>query len=110
MIKLFHGGRQAPGCYIIARQLADGSYDTQSETDSVLVQADWDFPGLAGTFGGRLGHGSKLKCTHDGTDGTVTCPGCGKGASWFIGHAIDYLDENDGATAEDPGYFATVEP
>jgi hypothetical protein len=44
-------------------------------------------------------------CEHRGTDGTVDCPECGLTASAFISAAGDWLDENDGATAIDPGYF-----
>jgi hypothetical protein len=44
-------------------------------------------------------------CDHDRTDGTVDCPECGLSASEFISAAGDWLDEHDGATADDPGYF-----
>ncbi len=43
-------------------------------------------------------------CEHDGTDGTVDCA-CGVTAADFIAAAYDWLRDNDGATAEDPGYF-----
>lgn len=47
----------------------------------------------------------KLKpCEHDSTDGTVTCK-CGLQAGDFIQSARQWMDDNDGATAEDPGYF-----
>ena len=44
-------------------------------------------------------------CDHDETDGTVDCPKCGCTASQFITAAGEWLEENDGATADDPGYF-----
>lgn len=44
-------------------------------------------------------------CDHDGTDGTVDCKACGLTAGDFIAAAGEWLSENDGATAEDPGYF-----
>lgn len=44
-------------------------------------------------------------CKHDKTDGTVDCPDCGLTASKFISAARQWLDDNDGAQAEDPGYF-----
>jgi hypothetical protein len=44
-------------------------------------------------------------CNHSGTDGTVDCPDCGLTAGEFISAAREWLDDNDGATAEDPGYF-----
>ncbi len=65
----------------------------------ILIQTDWDFPGLASTFGWEG------LSDHDGTDGTVTCPHCGKKAGAFIAEAYDFLKENDGAEANDPGYF-----
>ena len=44
-------------------------------------------------------------CEHDGTDGTVACDKCGMTASQFICAAGEWLNDNDGAEAEDPGYF-----
>jgi len=44
-------------------------------------------------------------CDHTHTDGTVDCKDCGLTATDFIGAASDWLDDNDGATVEDPGYF-----
>lgn len=44
-------------------------------------------------------------CDHSGTDGTVDC-NCGLTASDFIQAARAWIDDNDGAEAEDPGYFA----
>lgn len=44
-------------------------------------------------------------CEHDSTDGTVKCRQCGIDAGTFISHAGDWLSDNDGAMADDPGYF-----
>lgn len=44
-------------------------------------------------------------CHHDSTDGTIDCPECGVSASAFIQAAREFLDDNDGAQAEDPGLF-----
>ena len=44
-------------------------------------------------------------CEHDGTDGTVDCPNCGLTAGDFISAAREWLEDHDGATADDPGYF-----
>jgi len=44
-------------------------------------------------------------CDHSFTDGTVECPECGVTADEFIAAAGEWLRDNDGATAEDPGYF-----
>ena len=45
------------------------------------------------------------KCDHSHTDGTIDCPDCGLKAMDFINSARQWLDDNDGAQAEDPGYF-----
>jgi hypothetical protein len=77
---------------------------------SVLVQTDWDYPGTANTFGWDMRAAQQEDrrenpCEHDGTDGTVPCRACGLTATDFISAAYDWLRANDGATAEDPGYF-----
>lgn len=105
MIKLYRGGRFAPGCYIIARQRADGSFDMHDEASTVLVQLDYDRPAVARAFGWS-GQTPGLICDHEGTDGTIDCPACGRTALALIGDATDWLDEHDGAEAQDPGYFA----
>ena len=43
-------------------------------------------------------------CEHDGTEGTVDCE-CGVTVAEFLSAAYDWLVNNDGLTAEDPGYF-----
>ncbi len=80
--------------------------------ESLLVQVDYDYPSVASTFGWYIGsveeplpHGYSLPCEHGGTDGTVDCHDCGMTAADFIAAAVDYLDSQDGATADDPGYF-----
>jgi hypothetical protein len=97
----------APGCYRIEAE--DGQ--------DILIQTDWDFPGLATMFGwcimdlqavigendeGEPLHG--LKCLHPNTDGTIDCA-CGLKTTDFISAAQEYLDDNDGKTIDDPGYF-----
>ena len=88
----------APGCYKI----------TDAEGHDVLIQTDWDYPAVANTFGWNIcyvqGDGD-AECDHRCTDGTVDCPDCGVTASAFIEAARQFLDDNDGAEAEDPGYF-----
>lgn len=44
-------------------------------------------------------------CEHSGTDGTIKCPDCGMEPGRFIELAREWMDANDGAEAEDPGYF-----
>jgi len=102
---------------------------------TLLIQTDWDYPGVAGCFGWSLRNVQRCPecdsrdvepipdwrggvnaecqacgevfgpCDHSGTDGTVDCPECGIPAGEFIGAAGEWLRDNDGATAEDPGYF-----
>lgn len=78
--------------------------------EGTLVQSDWDFPSVAQDLGwsllrvqvdknGNVVHlkrvsrrHSKVNCEHDGTDGTVTCPGCGLKAGDFISAAAEFLD------------------
>lgn len=97
---------------------------------TVLVQTDWDYPGVASTFGWSLSQVQRCRycggepessdhlhftcedcgeqcpvCQHDGTDGTVDCPECRIDAGTFIAAAGEFLDGADGAVAEDPGYF-----
>ena len=64
---------------------------------TVLIQTDYDYPGLASSFGWA-------PCPCGATDGTVDCPH--KTASDMIAEAGQYLDDNIGATIEDPGYFS----
>jgi len=109
--------------------------------ESVLIQTDWDYPGVASTFGWSVQNvqkpiaertlqsaltdldgidtlaeltrlvgecwqdESENPCRHSETDGTVDCPECGVTAGEFIGAASEWLSDNDGATADDPGYF-----
>lgn len=81
----------------LARQL---KRETGEET--VLFQTDWDFPGLARSLGwnGKIG---RERCNHSGTDGTVTCPECGRTASEFIAAAVDWLDNHCGRTFRGKG-------
>jgi hypothetical protein len=63
----------------------------------ILIQTDWDYPGIASTFGW-------VPCRECGeTDGTVDCSH--RTAGDMIDEAFDYLIENEGETVEDPGYF-----
>ena len=111
----------APCC--AGRIIADNGRD-------ILIQTDWDWPGLASTFGWSVRYVQRCAecgsepdsadgaeapcddcdtetaiCSHDGTDGTVDCSACGVSVSEFISAAGDFLDGVDGAVADDPGYF-----
>ena len=76
---------------------------------SILVQTDWDYPSVAQSFGWSLRNVQRCPycggCDHSSTDGTVDCPECGVTAGAFIAAAGEWLRDNDGTTAEDPGYF-----
>lgn len=87
MIRLNADPWSAPGCVLIEND--DGR--------SLLIQTDWDWPGIASTFG--------WSPCHDRTDGTVDCPECGRTAFSLIQEARQWLDEHDGESVEDPGYF-----
>jgi hypothetical protein len=67
----------------------------QAENEK-LIQTDWDFPGVASTFG-------YVPCSCGKTDGTIDCDH--KTASQMISEAQDYLDAHIGKVVEDPGYF-----
>jgi|GEM_PF-5509400 hypothetical protein len=73
----------------------------------LLIQSDYDFPGIANAFGWNMRsvQNDNGTCEHTHTDGTIDCPDCGIKALTFIHAAREWLDDNDGATAEDPGYF-----
>lgn len=100
----------APGCFLI----------TAADGQSRLIQTDWDFPGVASSFGFSLVHtqapgrefGSedtdRPPCRHERTDGTIACRECGVQPGQFISDAADWLCNHDGATVDDPGYFATA--
>jgi hypothetical protein len=77
------------------------------EPRTLLIQTDWDYPGVAQSFGWSLRDVQKDggDCDHEATDGTVPCKQCGLTQTDFISAAYDWLCDNDGATAEDPGYF-----
>jgi hypothetical protein len=50
----------------------------------------------------------RLMCDHDDTDGTIDCD-CGMNAMKFINDAQKWLDDHEGAVADDPGYFTESE-
>lgn len=106
MITLDSNPSDAPCCLKIVND--DGR--------DVLVQTDRDWPGIASTFGWSivnvqapgLGYDAEYyrpACHHHSTDGTVDCRECGITAGQFIEAAREWLDDHDGAEAEDPGYF-----
>ena len=89
-----------------------GGYLVTDDRDKdILVQLDYDFPGLASTFGWSPSMAGKRRCA-DGcqsTDGTIGCPTCGTPAGRYIESAAKYLDGCGSKIVEDPGYFAETE-
>lgn len=63
---------------------------------SILIQSDYDFPGIASTFGWQ-------SCSCGTTDGTIDCPH--QTVAEMIAEAREFLDSKIGASADDPGYF-----
>jgi hypothetical protein len=63
---------------------------------NILIQTDWDYPGVASTFGWS-------PCSCGATDGTVDCE------HWtahdMIVDAYEFLLAHEGDTTDDPGYF-----
>ena len=72
---------------------------TAEDGQDFIVQTDWEYPGLSSTFGGPSG------CNCGASDGTIDCAACKLTASEMISLAAEWLNDNDGAEAEDPGYF-----
>ena len=87
-IQLVHDSSFAPCAFLVVKVNDDGSLaDYRSdESASVLVQSDWDFPGLAAVFG---------------WGGAIDCPDTGT-----IEEASEWLFAHEGEQVEDPGYFA----
>jgi hypothetical protein len=78
-----------------------GGYIVEDETTGkdLYFQTDYDFPGLASTFGwdGKILPMTKLRAVDiDPSDKTAA----------EIYSAIQYLDKNEGKKVEDPGYFS----
>jgi hypothetical protein len=79
---------------------------------AVLIQSDWDFPGVAMRCGWLLKDVQPdnwtVACDHDATDGTIDCKVCGCRANDFIGAAYDWLRDHDGESfAELDEYLQT---
>ena len=65
---------------------------------TVLVQVDYDYPGVARSLGWSG------ECC-GATDGTVDCKTHRKTATEMIASAYDWILEHEGEEFEDPGYF-----
>ena len=69
----------------------------ESTDEELFIATDWDFPGLATHFGWE----ACPFCRE--TDGTIDCKH--RSASAMIQSAVNFLDDHNGATIKDPGYF-----
>lgn len=68
--------------------VADG-FDCHDTSYSVLVQTDWDWPGVATNMGWQA-------CNCGGTDGTVDCKNCNRTATEMISEAYEFICEREG--------------
>ncbi len=76
---------------------------TDKQGDGLLIQTDWDWPGVASTFGWSPCTGCPASC-EGATDGTIDCDR--RIADDMIRSARAWIEEHYGAVADDPGYFA----
>lgn len=80
--------------------IQDGDFGTYfliaEDGQELLVQSDWDFPGIANSFGWT-------PCICGATDGTVAC--AHKPVSEMIAEAQAFLNDHIGDEAQDLGYF-----
>lgn len=92
--------------YYLIRKVYRGSRGIVETKQTRPIRTDWDYPGVASTFGWQMPKGAN-GCRHSGSDGTVNCQTCGMKASRFIHSAQRFLDKiaHDNVVVEDPGYF-----
>ena len=80
--------------------LQEGNFGTfclvADDGQQILVQTEWDFAGLASTFGWSA-------CSCGVTDGTVDCEH--RTAGEMIADAHNFLRAHTGDETDDPGYF-----
>lgn len=88
LIAIDRDSSYAPGCFLICRvknpNAGEGHYDweTSGEENTVLIQTDWDYPGIARSFGWT------------GDDADIV------GASEYLDGCVDNCK-----VVDDPGYF-----
>lgn len=83
MAFVYFDSSYAPCGFLIVK--AEGN--PYKESDTVLIQTDWDYPAVAS----RMGF---VVCECGATDGTVDCEH--KAASDMIGQAYDFIREREG--------------
>lgn len=86
----------APSSYLLCRVDENGEWNTRDDENTILVQLDYDFCGIASSFGWE-------PCECGSTDGTIDCEH--KTASQMIGEATEYLDDHIGTVIEDNSYY-----
>lgn len=80
----------APCGFLIVREGADAYSDAPADT--VLIQTDWDWPGVASSMG--------WSPCHDCTDGTIKCDVCGRETGDHMRLAYDFIREHTGEQFE----------
>jgi hypothetical protein len=78
---------------------------THDDGRDLYIQSDWEYPGLAMTFGWSPCSWCRRRC-HGATDGTINCPS--RTAGEHIGKAQEWLDAHIGRRVADPGYFEEI--
>ena len=89
--------KSAPSCFILCQVDENGEWDTWDPKRTVLIQSDWDFPGIASNLG-------YVPCECGTTDGTVSCDH--KTVGQMIEEANDFICSHLGQPFDDPGYFS----
>jgi len=92
----------AKGCYILADTYAYKNGKPLNETNSILIQTDWDYPGAASNLGYDPCSDCCEPCKGE-TDGTVDCST--RTAGEMISEAREFLDDHLYKEFEDPGYL-----
>lgn len=89
--------KYVPCGFLIVREGCDPYSDDVA--DSIVIQSDWDYAGVASTMGWN-------PCDCGRTDGTVDCKKCKRTVSDMLGEAYDWIRDREGELFEDPGYLA----
>lgn len=90
MPRLHFDSSYAPCGFLIVQDGANPYSDNPADT--ILIQSDWDYPGVASRTG-------FVPCSCGATDGTVDCPH--RTASDMISAAYDWLRDRDGESFPD---------
>jgi hypothetical protein len=80
MASVYFDRKYAPVGFLIVEKGGDPYAD-----ETLLIDSDWDFPGVACGMGWQ-------PCLCGRTDGTVDCKGCNRTASDMIAEAYDFIE------------------